>query len=137
MSQKAQAQHAQMQKLQDLYNASQQPASHDPHLAGIDPENASPSERHIQEVVHSSIPIPLGKNREGAAEDVAPDQNQSHIEDPLADPVAVKIVWNGGGRNVLLARAGDDEWKGRQPMTQECVAVPRCLLFFLILLKGS
>ena len=130
MSQKAQAQHAQMQKLQDLYNASQQPTSHDPHLAGIDPDNASPSERHIQEVVHSSIPIPLGKNREGVTEEVAPDHSQSHIEDPLADPVPVKIVWNGGGRNVLLARAGDDEWKGRQPMIQECVSVSIFLLDF-------
>ena len=39
--------------------------------------------------------------------------------DLLADPVPVKIVWKGGGSEVVLARAGDDEWKGRQPMERE------------------
>jgi len=33
-------------------------------------------------------------------------------------PVSVKITWAGGGKTVLLARAGDDNWKGRQPMEQ-------------------
>jgi len=37
-------------------------------------------------------------------------------EDLAADPVPVNIVWKGGGTEVILARAGDDEWKGRQPM---------------------
>lgn len=38
------------------------------------------------------------------------------------EPVLTKIVWQGGGKNVVLARAGDDDWKGRQQMEPECVA---------------
>lgn len=37
------------------------------------------------------------------------------------EPVLTKIVWQGGGRNVVLARAGDNDWKGRQQMEPEYV----------------
>ncbi|KAF5317572.1 hypothetical protein D9619_013215 [Psilocybe cf. subviscida] len=33
-----------------------------------------------------------------------------------ADPVEVTIIWKGGGDEVILARAGDNEWKGRTLM---------------------
>jgi hypothetical protein len=44
------------------------------------------------------------------------------------DPVLVstKITWRGGGKTVVLARAGDDDWKGRTIMEREWVS----LLFF-------
>jgi len=72
----------------------------------------------IPEVVHSSIPIVLGtiaKQEAGEESDLV----SPLPEDLLADPVLVKIVWKGGGKEVVLARAGDDEWKGRQPMERE------------------
>ncbi|KAI0345893.1 hypothetical protein BDW22DRAFT_1426524 [Trametopsis cervina] len=56
-----------------------------------------------QEVVHSTIPLALMK-----AEDV-----------PRPEHVTVTIKWKGGGKQVILARAGDDYWKGRQPMEYE------------------
>jgi hypothetical protein len=67
-------------------------------------------------VVHSSIPIVLGKSKglEGEVVIASPMK-----EELLADPVPVKIVWKGGGSNVVLARAGDDDWKGRQSMIRE------------------
>jgi len=35
------------------------------------------------------------------------------------EDVPMKIYWRGGGKNVTLIRAGDDNWKGRQPMEKE------------------
>lgn len=73
--------------------------------------NPSPSHRksdadpkdsdYPQVVVRSSIPQPTRK------------------ESLEVKPVMVKITWNGGGKNVLLARAGDDDWKGRSQMIRE------------------
>ncbi|KAI0248643.1 5'-AMP-activated protein kinase beta subunit, interation domain-containing protein [Lactifluus subvellereus] len=40
----------------------------------------------------------------------------SPIDEP-PQPVDVKISWHGGGKSVVLARAGDANWKGRQVMT--------------------
>ena len=53
----------------------------------------------IQETVYSTIPLALG--------------------DAKPEPVSVKIYWRGGGNTVVLARAGDDNWRGRQPMEYE------------------
>ena len=58
----------------------------------------------VQEVVHSTIPLALVK-AEG--------------EGPKPEHVTVTIKWREGGRSVILARAGDDYWKGRQPMEYE------------------
>lgn len=55
----------------------------------------------VQEVVNSTIPLALMK-AEG--------------EGPRPEHVTVTIKWKGSGRTVILARAGDDYWKGRQPM---------------------
>ena len=68
-----------------------------------------------QEVVRSSIPTVLGKQEEE-------EQETAYVpakEDLSADPVPVKISWIGGGKEVILARAGDDDWKGRSPMNKE------------------
>lgn len=60
-----------------------------------------PRPRFVPEVVHSTLPLALIKAEEDATN---------------PEPVSVKIVWHGGGRSVVLARAGDDNWQGRQPM---------------------
>lgn len=60
----------------------------------------------VPEVVHSTIPLALVK----AEGDVKPE------------PVPIKIYWRGGGNYVVLARAGDDNWQGRQPMEYEYVS---------------
>jgi len=58
----------------------------------------------VPEIVHSTLPLALVK----AEEDL------DHPE-----PVSVRIIWRGGGSSVVLARAGDDNWQGRQPMEFE------------------
>lgn len=81
----------------------------------------------IQETVHSTIPLALHK----AEEELAAVTNNSLVElgqpashrpsDESRELVNVKITWNGNGKSVVLARAGDDNWKGRQQMEPECV----------------
>jgi len=34
-------------------------------------------------------------------------------------PVAVRITWSGSGKKVVIARAGDDAWKGRTVMVRK------------------
>ena len=65
-----------------------------------------------QEVVHSTIPIALHKNPDHSIDD---DSKRRHKR----EEVPIKIYWRGGGKNVILIRAGDDNWKGRQPMEKE------------------
>jgi hypothetical protein len=105
-------------KIQEMYDRSQQQ-----HPAAPPSSPAAPSSvqqgrpAFVPEVVHSSIPILLGKSK-GLEDDEAAIAN-SMKEELLADPVPVKIVWKGGGSNVVLARVGDDDWKGRQSMIRE------------------
>jgi hypothetical protein len=43
-------------------------------------------------------------------------------EDALADihdELKIKPDWRGGGEDMILIRAGNDSWKGRQPMESE------------------
>ena len=65
-----------------------------------------------QEVVHSTIPIALHKPLDHSIDD---DGQRRHKR----EEVSMKIYWRGGGKNVILIRAGDDNWKGRQPMEKE------------------
>jgi hypothetical protein len=99
--------------MQELYNQSQQPAHSPSHQRSF--------QQH--EIVRSSIPVALTKallpnNKLPPAEEIV-QQEYPQKEDLLADFVPVKFVWKGGGTQVVLARAGDDEWKGRQPMEKE------------------
>ncbi|EJF63208.1 hypothetical protein DICSQDRAFT_179224 [Dichomitus squalens LYAD-421 SS1] len=55
----------------------------------------------VPEVVHSTIPIALMKAEEDGHK---------------LEPVNYKITWRGGGKKVVLIRAGHDNWQGRQPM---------------------
>lgn len=96
--------------MQELYNQSQQPTHLPSHQRSFQ-----------QEIVKSSIPVALTKalpNELPPAEEIV-QQEYPQKEDLLADLVPVKIVWKGGGTQVVLARAGDDEWKGRQVMEKE------------------
>ena len=103
-------QQQQVARMQELYNQSQQPTHSPSHQRSFQ-----------QEVVRSSIPVALTKalpNELAPAEEIV-QQEYPQKEDLLADFVPVKIVWKGGGTRVVLARAGDDEWKGRQLMEKE------------------
>ncbi|KAI0789583.1 5'-AMP-activated protein kinase beta subunit, interation domain-containing protein [Abortiporus biennis] len=58
----------------------------------------------VPEVIHSTLPVALPK----AEEDIS-----------KPEPITVFIKWRGikgEYKSVVLARAGDDSWKGRQPM---------------------
>jgi hypothetical protein len=112
----------------DNHNIHQQQRSHE-HRRSPPP--------FVPETVHSTIPIALTKAKQEliaeAAEENSTEQQQllaknNALPDDPKEPVPVKITWNGGGKSVILARAGDDNWKGRQPMSRECV-----LLILLIL----
>ena len=96
----------------------------------IDASTQSDPSGFVQETVHSTIPLALHKAEEEIAKsanvDTAGENGQlmqrpdeSH-EEPK-EPFSVKITWNGGGKNVTLVRAGDNNWKGRLPMEPEYV----------------
>jgi len=96
----------------------------------IDTSGQSDPSGFVQETVHSTIPLALHKAEEELAKSTNVDptgengqlierQDQSHEDQK--EPVSVKITWNGGGKDVVLVRAGDDNWKGRLPMEPECV----------------
>lgn len=81
----------------------------------------------VQETVYSTIPLALHKAEEELAAATTNGLDElgmsasNHPADEPKEPVNVKITWNGGGKSVVLARAGDDNWKGRQQMEPECV----------------
>lgn len=64
------------------------------------------------EVVHSTIPIALNKHLDHSID----DDGKRRLK---KEEVPMKIYWRAGGKNVILIRAGDDNWKGRQPMEKE------------------
>ncbi|CCL99256.1 uncharacterized protein FIBRA_01271 [Fibroporia radiculosa] len=55
----------------------------------------------VPEVVYSTLPLALHKAEEDTGN---------------PEPVSVKITYRGAGKAVVLARAGDENWQGRQPM---------------------
>jgi hypothetical protein len=65
-----------------------------------------------QEVVHSTIPVALHKPLDHSIDD---DGKRRHKR----EDIPMKIYWRGAGKSVILIRAGDDNWKGRQPMEKE------------------
>ena len=100
-------------RLQELYSQSNQVPAPPP--SSLDSDSLDPSSFFVPEVVHSSIPIGLLKGvttDDGASPKVSTDDSE---------PIHVKITWRGGGKSVLLARAGDNDWKGRQVMEREYV----------------
>ena len=64
------------------------------------------------EVVHSTIPIALHKQLDHSTD----DDGKRRLK---KEEIPMKVYWRGGGKNVILIRAGDDNWKGRQPMEKE------------------
>ena len=81
----------------------------------------------VQETVYSTIPLALPKAEEELV--AATTNNIDDLGQPISnrrsdepkEPVNVRITWHGRGKSVVLARAGDDNWKGRQPMESEYV----------------
>jgi len=104
--QKSQAQA--QQRIQELYNQSHV-------LPPPPPSPTSSAPKFIPETVLSSLPL-------GIIKALAPSDNAGVValdDAPLPDLVPVTITWRGGGKTVFLARAGDDDWQGRQPMERE------------------
>ncbi|EAU86156.1 hypothetical protein CC1G_03367 [Coprinopsis cinerea okayama7 len=108
-------QQIQQRRIQELYNQSHAPASPPPPPEPRQPQRASAPPIVAREVVRSSIPVALD-----------PAARQAPNLGPFArqQPVPTKIVWRGGGYNVVLARAGDDDWKGRRVMERESPGSP-------------
>jgi hypothetical protein len=100
--------HLHAQRIQELYNQS--------HVFPAPPPSPSSSApAFIPETVHSSIPIGFSDAI------VAGDSTGNLASEDAAVPELVpnRITWRGGGKTVSLARAGDDDWKGRQAMERE------------------
>ena len=72
-----------------------QPPSQDPNGRHVDDD-----EPFEEETVRSTLPVGLLADQRPARQVTVP----------------TTIEWHGGGRIVLLARAGDQNWKGRRPM---------------------
>ncbi|THU98595.1 hypothetical protein K435DRAFT_526411 [Dendrothele bispora CBS 962.96] len=88
-------------------------------------------------VIRTSLPLVLPKALETAVPEVPtvaeePSENGGVAEDPSSvkplqdvvgrdstEEIMVKISWHGGGNVVYLARAGDDDWKGRRKMERD------------------
>lgn len=68
------------------------------------PREEPPRTEFVPEIIHSALPLALVKAEE-------------ELSNP--EPVQVKIVYRGTGQSVILTRAGDDNWQGRQPMQFE------------------
>ncbi|KAF9485762.1 hypothetical protein BDN70DRAFT_927131 [Pholiota conissans] len=105
---------AHVQRIQALYDSSLEPPA--PPSSPAEPSHAQQRQRR-QEVVRSSIPILLGKKT--IPPPPVEEVKSTLVEEPIFEAVPIKITWKGGGDEVVLARAGDDEWKGRQPMQRE------------------
>lgn len=104
--------------IQDLYNQS--------HLPPPSPTSSIP--KFIPETVLSSLPLALS-NPDPASNNqhFSTSQQQQHLI-----LVPCRISWNAGGKSVYLARAGDDDWKGRQLMEREYVYHHPFILFIHI-----
>ncbi|KIJ64425.1 carbohydrate-binding module family 48 protein [Hydnomerulius pinastri MD-312] len=111
-------------------------------------ETSSQPDQHdfVQETVHSTIPLALHKAEEdfAAAINVGLEENGQPIPnrpalpfDEPKEPVNVKISWHGGGKSVVLARAGDDNWKGRQPMEPDDPPADASWSIWVALMPGT
>ena len=105
----------------------------DPHSKTSMDAGLGPKSGFIPETVHSTIPIALFKAEEEIHNEFDDDDDgdgeeigtvRKPITEDEKEPVPTKIVWQGGGRKVVLARAGDDNWKGRLFMEPEYVCPP-------------
>jgi hypothetical protein len=101
--------------------------------------STSPVPPFVQETVNSTIPLALFKAQfppttaAAAATTIMTVDEEAEFDlsiqkakekEDKKDPIPTKIYWNGGGKRVVMARAGDNSWKGRLDMEPECV----CLL---------
>ncbi|KIM81110.1 hypothetical protein PILCRDRAFT_89359 [Piloderma croceum F 1598] len=98
----------------------------------------APAPAFVPDTVHSTIPIALFKAEQELARAEFGDIEEEDIGDQAHDlsvqkvkaaeeakePIPTKILWEGGGRRVVLARAGDNDWKGRHMMEPECATPP-------------
>ena len=97
------------QHIQELYNQS--------HVVPPPPPSPNSVQNFIRETVQSSLP--LGFIKPVAESDIAGITTIDEV--PTPDLVQCRITWRGGGKSVFLARAGDEDWKGRQLMERESV----------------
>ncbi|KAG8214501.1 carbohydrate-binding module family 48 protein [Butyriboletus roseoflavus] len=97
----------------------------------------------IQETVHSTIPLALHKAEEELAAATTHSLAElghpafNHPSDESKEPVNIKITWHGGGKSVVLARAGDNNWKGRQQMESDDPPVGTSWSTWVSLMPGT
>ncbi|KAF5366191.1 hypothetical protein D9758_005679 [Tetrapyrgos nigripes] len=88
------------------------------------------STENLPSVIRSSLPLVLPKALETpvpvvatVVEEPAENHGAKELQEvkgrDSAEDMMVKISWHGGGNVVYLARAGDDDWKGRRKMERE------------------
>ena len=99
------------------YNSSRSPSR------GRPPPPPPPSEipddppPFVTETIRSTIPLGITKPLSSTGASLVHKPT-----DHSRDLVPVKITWHGPAKTVVLARAGDANWTGRQPMERECVS---------------
>ncbi|KAL1750269.1 hypothetical protein FB107DRAFT_224179 [Schizophyllum commune] len=76
----------------------------------------TPLSKATEPIVHSTIPV--GLEAKPQLPTIASEPSSiGALEELVLEPT--KITWRGGGKTVLLARAGDDNWQGRTTMEQD------------------
>ena len=88
------------------YDSNRSESSKDPVPPSQQPDGQQSPFKQV--VVHSIIPTALHKPLGHSTDD---DGKRRHRR----EEVPMKVDWRGGGKNVVLIRAGDDNRKGRQP----------------------
>lgn len=106
-----------------------------PHQEYLDPQHPptppSPSS-FTREIINSTIPIGLSTDIGANVEEDGEEGEETPVllqgldidDSTLIEPTPVQITWRGGGKVVVLARAGDEDWNGRQPMDKCVYSIP-------------
>ena len=119
------------QRMSQVYEAELTP----PHQEYLDPQHPptppSPSS-FTREIINSTIPIGLSTDVGANVEEDGEEGEETPVllqgldidDSTLIEPTPIQITWRGGGKVVVLARAGDEDWNGRQPMDKCVYSIP-------------
>jgi hypothetical protein len=112
--------------MQSIYSESVSEEQHQHQQLPPTPPSPTP---FVKEIVNSTIPVGLSLEPDFVLDGEEEPDIPAPVDEPaVGDYIPVKFTWRGGGKVVILARAGDDDWNGRQLMERESVILSSFLL---------